>query len=320
MISLICPVYNEQEYIDSIIKFFISSSIIEKELFLIDGGSTDNTIQIIKEKIKNYPNVYLLQNENKYVPFALNMGIKLSKGNPIIRLDAHTEYFDDYIEKIIQVLNETNADIVGGPMIKVGKNIFQKAVAFCTSSKLGIGNSKIHQIDYEGPSDHVYLGAWKRELFEEIGYFDERFIRNQDDEFHYRAKSLKKKIILSSEIKSKYYPRNSIRSLFKQYFQYGLFKPLVLKKIKTETKLRHFIPSLFVLYVLTTPIWSVNIFFSVVFFLYFVLVSIFMIKSRLPLRSRTFCYIIYPTIHLAYGLGFLIGLFWPQKHLKWFIV
>lgn len=318
MISLICPVYNEQEYIERIINFFISSSINEKELFLIDGGSNDNTISIIKDKIKYHPNIYLLYNENKYVPFALNIGIKASKGDPIIRLDAHTDYSEDYILKILEVFNETDADIVGGPMIKEGISPFQKAVAYCTSTNLGIGNSKIHKSNYEGFSDHVYLGAWRREIFDEIGYFDERLIRNQDDEFHYRAKSKGKKIFLSSKIKSKYYTRNSIKKLFIQYFQYGLFKPLVLKKIKTELKLRHLIPSAFVLYLFTFPFWYKYNFLFGVFFLYFFLVIIYSIKSELTLKSKANCLLVYPTIHIGYGIGFLIGLFFPKLLNKWF--
>jgi hypothetical protein len=223
-------------------------------------------------------------------------------------LDAHTEYSKDYCVRILEVFKETNADIVGGPMIKKGVTLFQKAVAYCTSTSFGIGNSKIHRSDYCGTSDHVYLGAWRRDLFDNIGYFDVRLIRNQDDEFHYRAKSRGKKIFLSSKIKSEYFPRDSIKKLFTQYFQYGLFKPLVLKKVKSEFKYRHIIPSIFVIYFVTMPLWYKNIFLSLVFFTYFLLVTIFTQIAILSFKSKIFCLIIYPTIHIAYGLGFLIGL------------
>jgi len=313
MLTLICPVFNEEKYIFNILSFFLESEPDEKEIYFIDGGSIDSTIQIIKNAAAQNPRIKLLLNPNKYVPFALNLGIQNSKGDPIIRLDAHTLYSKDYCIRILEVFKETNADIVGGPMIKKGVTLFQKAVAYCTSTSLGIGNSKIHQSNYCGISDPVYLGAWRRELFSEIGYFDVRLIRNQDDEFHYRAKSRGKKIFLSSKIKSEYFPRNSIKKLFTQYFQYGLFKPLVLKKVRSEFKYRHIIPSIFVIYLITMPLWYKNIFLCLVFFTYFLLVTIFTQLAILSFKSKILCLIIYPTIHIAYGLGFLIGLINSKK-------
>lgn len=313
MLTLVCPVFNEEKYICNILSFFFESEPTDKEIYFIDGGSTDNTIQIIQNAAVLNPRIKLLINPNKYVPFALNLGIQNSTGDPIIRLDAHTVYSKDYCIKILEVFEETNADIVGGSMIKKGVTHFQKAVAYCTSTSLGIGNSKIHQRDYSGPSDHVYLGAWRRDLFADIGYFDVRLIRNQDDEFHYRAKSRGKRIFLSSKIKSEYFPRNSIKKLFTQYFQYGLFKPLVLKKVKSEFKFRHIIPSLFVIYLVTMPLWYKNIFLCLVFFTYFLLVTIFAQKAFLSFKSKILCLIIFPIIHIAYGSGFLIGLINSKK-------
>ncbi|MBK7230516.1 MAG: glycosyltransferase family 2 protein [Ignavibacteriales bacterium] len=319
MLTLICPVFNEVNYINNILNFFLESNPTEKEIYFIDGGSTDNTVQIIQNFIKKNSNIKLLINPNRFVPFALNLGIKSSKGDPIIRLDAHTIYSIDYCEKILEVFNETNADIVGGPMIKSGESFFQKTVAYCSSTSLGIGNSKIHQVNYDGPSDHVYLGAWKRNLFNDIGYFDENLLRNQDDEFHYRAKSMGKKIFLSSRIKSQYFPRKNLKKLFSQFFQYGLFKPLVLQKVKSEFKFRHIIPSIFVLYVLLLPLWYNSLLLSSMLFVYFLLVTIFAESSHLSLYSKILCFVVYPTIHVAYGLGFLFGLFTSNRIMKRFL-
>ncbi|HMU44477.1 MAG TPA: glycosyltransferase family 2 protein [Ignavibacteriaceae bacterium] len=308
MLSVILPVYNELGFIDNVIKFFLSNNHYDMELFIIDGGSTDGTIQIAEKYVCNYPQIKLLQNPNKHVPFALNMGIKYSTGDPIIRLDAHTTYAENYFEKIIETFQQTNADIVGGPMRAVGRSSFQSAVAYATSTSFGIGDSKIHKPDYTGESDHVYLGAWKRSLFDEIGFFDEKLIRDQDDEFHYRAKSLGKKIYLNSDIISFYYPRGTWSKLFSQYFQYGLFKPLVLRKIKSEIKLRHIIPSIFVIYLIAVCL-SFNTFYDKLpLFIYLLLDIYFSFRNNLLLLEKIKCLIVYPTIHLAYGIGFIIGL------------
>ncbi|GBD88599.1 putative glycosyltransferase EpsJ [bacterium BMS3Abin03] len=313
MITVICPTYNEEENIEYVLKFFVESPPREKELLIVDGGSTDKTREIVKEWQRKNDNIRLISNPDKYVPFALNLGIKSSNGDPIIRLDAHTRYEKKYFEKIIETFKKTGADIVGGPMNAVGKTDFQKAVAYATSTVFGVGDSKIHQAEYEGESDHVYLGAWHRKLFADIGYFDERLKRNQDDELHYRARSRGKKIYLNPEIKSSYYPRESFKSLIAQYFQYGLYKPIVLKKIKSETKLRHFIPTLYTIYIIGLPISILFLKYSTLLVVYVLFDFYFSFKLKKSFKSKLDCLLIYPAIHLSYGLGFLIGLFKPNR-------
>ncbi len=314
MITVICPTYNEEAHIENILNFFVNSKPDDKELIIVDGGSKDKTIEIISEWTKKHPNIKLFHNPNKFVPFALNTAIQNSSGDPIIRLDAHTIYSPDYFEKILETFQKIDAEIVGGPMIKKGITDFQKAAAFATSSPFGIGDSKIHKKDYNGYSDHVYLGAWKRSLFDEIGFFDESLHRNQDDEFHYRAKSLGKKIFLSSEIKSEYFPRKNFKDLFKQYFRYGLYKPLVLRKIKSEIKLRHLIPMIFVVYILSLSFLISHHWILILPLLIYILSGVyFSLYNNFAIKVKLLIFLIFPLIHLGYGLGFLAGLFKSTK-------
>ncbi len=314
MISIVCPVYNEEKYISQLLDFYKNALPVEKELFLIDGGSKDNTRSIILEFAKTNPSVYLLYNPKKYVPFALNAAIPKCKGDYIIRLDAHTHYAIDYFEKILAAFSSSSAEIVGGPMRAVGVSEFQKAVAYATSTTFGVGNSQFHFKDYKGFTDSVYLGAWKKEIFDTLGYFDERMVRNQDDEFHYRARSAGHKIFQDPQIISYYYPRDSVRALFNQYYQYGLYKPLVLRKVKSEIKLRHLIPSSFVVYFALLPVF---LFFvpatSILTMLYVALLVLYSFRNELMLKSKLACILIYPTLHAAYGLGFIKGLISPPK-------
>ncbi len=308
MITVICPTYNEANYIEKVLKFFINAMPEDKELLLIDGGSDDGTKEIVNEWSKKYSNIHLLNNPDKYVPFALNIGVIRSKGDPIIRLDAHTEYEEDYFTQIINTFEKSGAEIVGGPMRAIGKTEFQRAVAYCTSTSFGIGGSKIHKEDYEGESDHVYLGAWQKKIFNDIGLFDEKLKRNQDDEFHYRALSLGKKIYLNPEIKSYYYPRSSLKNLFKQYFQYGLFKPLVLKKVKSEAKFRHLIPPLFVLYLITLPIAIKFPLYLLPLIVYLIMSLFFSVNNRMNFTEKFFSWIAFFILHISYGSGFILGL------------
>lgn len=311
MLTIICPVYNEEAFIENVIQFFLKAKSVEKELYIVDGNSTDKTKEIVSSYSKQYHNIFLLENPQRIVPHALNKALKASTGDPIIRLDAHTHYADDYFEKILETFEKTNADIVGGPMRAVGKTDFQKAVAYCTSTKLGVGDSQFHDEDFEGYVDSVYLGAWRRNIFDEVGYFDEQMKRNQDDEFHYRAKSFGKKIYLNPEIKSEYFPRDTIGKLFKQYFQYGLYKPLVLRKVKSGVKIRHLVPTMFLLYLITIPIGFFLIGWLYIFplLVYLALEILFALKNKGSITEKIYVLLIYPALHLSYGSGFITGLF-----------
>jgi glycosyltransferase involved in cell wall biosynthesis len=314
MLSVMCPAFNEELYIEQVLKFFITSKPVEKELFIIDGGSTDRTVEIIK-KYLSYENIHLLHNRDKYVPYALNMAIPVCKGDVIARIDAHTEYSNDYFEKILETFEKTDADIVGGPYLTKYKSNLQCAVGQIISSRFGTGHSLVHDTNYDGYSDTVAYGAFKKEVFTDVGMFDLRLKRNQDDEFFYRAKSLGKKIYLNTEIKLWYYPRDSYKALFRQYWQYGIYKPLVLLKIKSEIKMRHLIPSLFSLYCFSLPIALYVKLWLVPLILYLVLIIIFSFKTKLNFKSKALAMTIFPTIHLAYGLGMVWGFLSIKKRI-----
>ncbi len=308
LLSAICPIYNEVNYIHNVLSFFISSDPKNKELILVDGGSTDGTLQIINEYVNKYSNIRVVHNEKKFTPYALNLGIKDAKGEYIIRLDAHSEYNSDYFLKIIELLKQGKGDIVGGPIRMKWKTKFQKIAAFVTNSRFGIGGSICHDVNYTGYSDSVYLGAMKRSLFYEIGYFDEDLIKNQDDEFNYRANSFGKKVYQDSDVISYYYPKDTLKDLAKHYFLFGYYKPIVLRKNKSEAKLRHIIPSLFVLYLLSLPflntfIWKIPILIYLLLCLYY---SILFEGNFLSKIETCFTYL---TVHVSYGAGFIVGLF-----------
>ena len=307
-LSVICPCFNEEEYIEELLKFFISAKPAEKELLLVDGGSFDKTKSIIKSYQEKHQNIHLLNNPEKIVPYALNKAIPLCKADKIVRLDAHTKYAPDYFEKILETFENVEADIVGGPTRTACKAPFQCAVAHAICTPFGVGNSQVHNIGYEGYSDSVTFGTWKKEIFADVGMFDERLVRNQDDEFHYRAKSKGKKIYQNPAIKLWYYPRSNIKGLFRQYYQYGLYKPMVLKKVNSEIKLRHLIPSCFLLYFLSLPLAIISPLWLIPLALYLMLDLTFSLRAKGSLKVKLAALTVYPTLHVSYGAGFLKGL------------
>lgn len=280
------------------------------QIILMDGGSTDRSNEIINEWQKQLPQLLKIDNPERIVPYALNRAIPLCTSDIIVRIDAHTKYAADYFAGILETFEKVDADIVGGPTRTAFKSPFQEAVAYIFNTPLGMGNSSVHNVEYNGYTDSVTFGAWKRSIFEKTGLFDTRLKRNQDDEFHYRAKSKGFKIYQNSDIKLWYYPRDSWQGLFKQYFQYGLYKPMVLRKIKSGLQLRHIVPSLFVLYLISV-LATAWIFPLVLLPLlaYLVLVGIFTIKSGASSAAKWLIPFAYLGVHLGYGSGFLLGLF-----------
>ena len=309
MISVICPVYNESAYIKKVLDFYITALPADKELILIDGNSTDDTCVIIKQYMQKRDDIRLLDNPKRIVPYALNKAIEAAKGDIIIRLDAHTDYAPDYFEKILETFAKTDADIVGGPMRIAKGNTVQNAIGYATCTAFGVGNSSFHFPDYEGYTDSVYLGAWKKSIFKTTGLFDVAFKRNQDDEFHYRAKSMGFKIYQHPDIKLHYHPRKTFALLFKQYYQYGLYKPLVLQKNKSAISIRHVIPAMFVCYLLTIPVsLAFGFYIGLLPLLFYLLGDVFFTsKANNPISELLAIMLVYPLLHVSYGLGFIKG-------------
>ncbi len=311
MISVICPVYNELKYITHVLDFCIKAKPDNKEIIFIDGNSNDGTSDLLCKYIQKYPFVRLLKNENRYVAYALNMAIREARGDIIIRVDAHTEYADDYFEKILETFEQTGADIIGGPMRIAQGNLTQKAIGHATSTLFGVGNSSFHFEKFEGFTNSVYPGAWKKNIFTITGPFDESLKRNQDDEFHYRAVSKGLRIYQSPGIRLYYHPRKKFRMLFKQYFEYGLYKPLVLIKNRSALSIRHLAPPLFVLYLICLPFMLVKHFYTglLPLTIYACMNIFYTLKSKSTFMQLMRITIAYFIIHISYGAGFIAGLF-----------
>jgi hypothetical protein len=148
------------------------------------------------------------------------------------------------------VWQETGADNVGGPWRAQGESgpaaVVQRAVAAAFQSRLVAGGALSRDLAYNGEVDTVYLGSWPRTTFERFGGFDENLVRNQDDEHNLRIHKGGGRIWQSSSIHSTYFPRASKMDVFRQYRQYGYWKPFVMLKHGQAAALRHLIPGLFV--------------------------------------------------------------------------
>ncbi|MDF1549836.1 MAG: glycosyltransferase family 2 protein [Bacteroidales bacterium] len=320
-ISIIIPCRNEKNYIAACLHSVIVNDYPENqtEIIVIDGLSNDGTRDIIKSfQIKN-KNIQLFDNPDKTVPFALNKGIENSSGDFIIRVDAHCVYSPDYFSKLIEWQQKTQADNIGGIWItRPGDNSnTAKAIAIATSSAFGIGNALYRLKSSEVKEvDTVPFGCYKREVFQKIGLFDEELTRNQDDEFNARLINSGGKIILVPQIEIDYYARKNISQMSKMFYQYGLFKPLVNKKLGKPATIRQFAPPLFVLNIILLPAFCIlskilcilSLFFATSYLILNLAISLKLSILNNSWKLMFILLFVFPSIHFSYGIGYLKGI------------
>ena len=324
LVSVVIPVRNEEKYIAKCVESVLNQDFPKKdmELILVDGASEDRTVAIIEDFAAKYDFIRLCENPRRTVQHALNIGIKSAVGKYVVRMDAHSEYASDYVLECVRHLEKTNAVNVGGPMVARGKTRLQKVIAAAYHSPFALGGGKFHDENYEGYADTVYLGAFKRETLLRLGLYDEVLPRNEDDDLNLRILKSGGRVYVTPKIKSVYYPRSRYGALFKQYFEYGLWKVTVIKKHGKFARLSHLVPVLFFLFVAMFPVLSLFsglacLTFAVVMLIYLSLSFYFSLKSK---YLRRFCdklrlVWVHFVLHIAYGAGFFCGIFkfWHAK-------
>ena len=331
-ISIICPVYNEKEYIEKCICSILQQDYPKEniEILFVDGMSTDETREIITKYSKEYSFLKLLDNPQKIVPCAMNIGIQSAVGEVVIRLDGHCVYPPNYISSLVEYLYKLNADNVGGVwnILPANQTAEAQAVAIASSHSFGVGNvafrigtTQIKEVDT------VPFGCYKRKVFDKIGLFDEELIRNQDNEFNARLKNAGGKIYLIPDITIDYYARSNIKKICSMYYQYSLFTPLVQQKLGKCDTWRRMIPTLFLIGLL---LGGISCFIpavpNVIKIAYLIIVASYGINSLFIGLQQSIKYkhwgllyylpVTFFCIHLTYGWAYIVGVYKIVTHSK----
>jgi len=315
-VSVVMPVYNEEKYIEKCIdSLLLQDYPIEKmEWIFVDGCSKDKTVELLERYRTKYPElIRILNNPMKIVPYAMNIGIEASCGKYIVRLDAHADYATDYISKCIFYLENTDAENVGGVAETKANGFMGNAIAKMLSSKFGVGNSQFRTNGQSGYVDTVPFGAFKREVFSEYGGYDERLVRNQDNEMNYRIRKNGGKIYLANDIRFSYYCRDSIKGISTMAMKNGMWNIITMKLCPGSMGMRHFIPFLFVasvfglgiLGVIHPVFWMIL---SLELALYLVLDVLFSAKQAANVKELVVLAVLFPIFHTVYGIGSMIGI------------
>ena len=187
-ISFILPIRNEESFIEKTIQSVLSqTSKVSQEFIFVDGMSCDNTTNIINNYKKQDSRISIIDNPECIVSTGFNRGLNKTTGEVIIRVDGHSEITPGFLENCLRVLNETQAECVGGPTKHIADGIVGRAITIAQSSNFGVGGAAFRKkIKKRGYVDTLAFGAYRREVFEKFGGYDEELIRNQDDEFNFR--------------------------------------------------------------------------------------------------------------------------------------
>ena len=318
-VSFVMPVRNEEEYIRASLQSLVNQNYAlgESEILVVDGRSSDRTREIIEEIRLQHPQVRCLDNPAGIVPTAMNIGIRASRGKVIIRADGHTVYPSDYAANCVRHLEQTGADNVGGPCVTVAANASfgARLVAAVLSSPFGVGNSKFRTSDEEGFVDTVPFGAFRREIFNRVGMFNEKLVRNQDNELNARIRKAGGKIYLTPALTTHYHPAKKFRSLLKYAFKTSQWHIFTLRENRSSMSLRHLAPGMFLVFLLLSC--SASLVSSIARALLISILCLYILAGfYFSLRAnsegnwdvalaRPFAALCF---HLAYGVGTLFGL------------
>lgn len=248
LVSVIVPCRNERRHIEAFLDDLLKQERdgFSCEFIVADGMSEDGTRAVLAGYARRHAEIRMIDNPRKIVSTGLNEAIRVSRGGIVARMDVHARYAPDFLKSCVEVLEQTGADNVGGASRAVGRGYWGEAIAAAFHSPFASGGAASRDVDYEGPTDTVFPGCWRKATLERLGLFDERLVRNQDDELNLRLTRSGGMVWQSRRIRSWYEPRSSPRKLFWQQFQYGFWKVAVIRKHKMPAKVRHLMPGLFV--------------------------------------------------------------------------
>jgi glycosyltransferase involved in cell wall biosynthesis len=318
-VSVIVPCYNEQSTIRLLLEALHEQTYprARMEVLISDGLSTDSTRQVIAAFQKDHPalSIRVVDNERRSIPAALNRAIEAACGEIILRLDGHSQPYPDYVERCVSSLQEGRGANIGGIWeIQPGADTWiARSIAAAAAHPLGVGDALYRHARYAAEVDTVPFGSFRRTLVDQIGFFDETLLTNEDYEFNARVRKSGGKVWLDPAIRSVYFARSTVLELIRQYWRYGFWKWRMLRRYPDTVRWRQALPPLFVLSLLSLAIASLFIPFVAVLLagelvLYF---SILILAGLQAAFHRRHAYLIaglplaIAAMHISWGSGLL---------------
>jgi succinoglycan biosynthesis protein ExoA len=324
-VTIAMPSFNEEGYIASCIASVQAQDYPHDliEILVADGRSTDRTREILTELSVADPRIRMVDNPARLQAAGLGLLVKEATGDIVVRMDVHAEYAPDYVRTCVETLERTGADNVGGAQRAKAKTFFQRALCAALESPLGVGGARYRSAEAEGFVDTVFLGAFRRRVFETIGLWDPGAITNEDAELNQRILDSGGQIYLSRDIVVHYFPRDSFKSLATQYYRYGRGRARTLLKLGRFPTIRPLVPFLVVTgasaLLAFPPLWPLA---PAAFATYALATGAEAVRvgSKVGVAAIPTVWAIFPVLHAAHGAGFATGLLkylrkpdWPAE-------
>jgi len=325
-VTVIMPVRNESDWIERSLGAVLTQDYPHEkmEVLIADGMSVDDTREAIARLTANQDiSVSVLDNSDQIVPTGMNVAIRRARGEIIVRVDGHAVLQPNYVSLCVENLIRTGAECVGGVVESRGISYVGEAIAVAMSSRFGVGGSGFRTATETAKpmlTDTVPFGAFRRQVFEQIGLFNEKMVRHQDYEFNYRLRKHGGRVILLPSARATYYVRSSLSGLLKQYWQYGIWKGSFMRAYPDSYKFRHLVPPLFLFTLIGSSFLAIfsqlgGAILAAILGVYaiFIVTGLISIIKRGKIEYVPVLSIIFTCIHVSWGLGVWIGALFPKQ-------
>jgi cellulose synthase/poly-beta-1,6-N-acetylglucosamine synthase-like glycosyltransferase len=313
LVTVAIPCFNEEASIEACLRGVLEQDYPRDriEILVADGFSVDGTRAILLRLAAEDRRIRIIDNPERIQAAGLNAILRIARGEIIVRMDAHCDYQSDYVRTCVEVLESTGADNVGGAQRARAKTPFQKALCAALDSPLAVGGAKYRSAWNEGFVDTVFLGAFRRRVFETVGLYDPHASINEDAELNQRLLATGGKIYLSRDIVVHYYPRSSLSALARQYFRYGTGRARTILKHGTLPSLRPAVPFIMVTtaaVLLILPSLHQLGRFLFGFYAFAAAAEAVRVGGASGPTATAIAWAIFPVLHVCHGLGFAVGL------------
>ncbi|MFQ3245843.1 MAG: succinoglycan biosynthesis protein ExoA [Arenicella sp.] len=314
-VSIVMPTLNEVRYLERAVTSLSENGYpVEKlEFILVDGGSSDGTLEVAERLINQGNNIRLLSNEMKTTPFALNIGIEAATHKIILRADAHAIYSKDYISKSVALLESGAGDNIGGTVTSIKSDTaLSELLAYVLNSSLGNGGAGYRKATEGKLVDTVWCGCWYKSTLIQVGMFDVNWVNNQDAELNARLISAGFRVFSDPEIQASLVVRSTLREFIRQYFRYGRGRYRTLYRHPHILRFRQVIPlfavAVLLAFFLAAPLLAASAF----LFCAITLAFLFRVKkpgfSSLPILMQLSVFPLVVVMNICWVTGMVIQL------------
>lgn len=312
-VSVLVPVLDEERHLPRVVQAMLTQQVRGRvELLFVDGGSRDRSVALLEAYARSDPRIRLLHNPARRTPQALNLALAQARGTYVARMDAHTHYPPDYLQRGIDRLERGGVASVSGPQLAVGGPGWSQRVALALNTSLGTGGARFRHLPAgETEVASGFTGLWRRDLLLRHGGWDERWLNDQDTELAARLRAEGGRIVCLPEMAAQYVPRDRLSSLARQYWRYGDYRVRTSRRHPSTLRPAQLLPPALVSAALVAVLAPrpLRLAGRLGLGAYGTVLGVTAVRAgrRAPLLDAAALPLVFATMHLAYGAGFVVS-------------